>query len=356
MITLSLCMIVKDEEDVLGRCIDSVKSIVDEIIIVDTGSVDATKDIAKSYTDKVYDFKWIDDFSAARNFSFSKATKDYILWLDADDVILENDRIKLKKLKYNIKDDVDLVMLKYNVAFDKGGRPTFSYYRERILKRDMKYMWTGEIHEVIELYGNIIYEDIAVTHKKIKANTLDRNLRIYEKIISSGKELDSRQEYYYAKELFYNNKIDKAIERLINVINSSDAWVENKISACDELAHCYLIQNKKNDALIALLRSFEFDEPRAEICCEIGLYFMNENEHKKAIFWYKLALTREVNLESGGFKLLDCYGYIPYIQLCVCYDHLNQKEKAIEYNEKAGIIKPYDEAFLYNKRYFEQND
>ena len=74
MITLSLCMIVKDEEDVLGRCIDSVKSIVDEIIIVDTGSVDATKDIAKSYTDKVYDFKWIDDFSAARNFSFSKAT------------------------------------------------------------------------------------------------------------------------------------------------------------------------------------------------------------------------------------------------------------------------------------------
>ena len=57
--------------------------------------------------------------------------------------------------------------------------------------------------------------------KKIKANTLDRNLRIYEKIISSGKELDSRQEYYYAKELFYNNKIDKAIERLINVINSS---------------------------------------------------------------------------------------------------------------------------------------
>ena len=107
MITLSLCMIVKDEEKVLKRCLDSVKDIVDEIIIVDTGSHDKTKDIAKQYTDKLYDFKWIDDFSKARNFSFSKATKDYIIWLDADDVILEDDRIKLLNLK------IDLIIVFY---------------------------------------------------------------------------------------------------------------------------------------------------------------------------------------------------------------------------------------------------
>lgn len=78
MITISLCMIVKNEERILARCLDSVKDLVDEIVIVDTGSVDATRRIAQTYTDRVYDFTWIDDFSAARNFAFSKATCEYI--------------------------------------------------------------------------------------------------------------------------------------------------------------------------------------------------------------------------------------------------------------------------------------
>ena len=69
MITISLCMIVKNEERVLKRCLDSVRDLVDEIIIVDTGSTDATKRIAAGYTDKIYDFTWNDDFSAARNFA-----------------------------------------------------------------------------------------------------------------------------------------------------------------------------------------------------------------------------------------------------------------------------------------------
>ena len=77
MVTISLCMIVKNEEKVLARCLDSVADLVDEIIIVDTGSSDATKEIASRYTDQVYDFAWQDDFAAARNFSFSKASMDY---------------------------------------------------------------------------------------------------------------------------------------------------------------------------------------------------------------------------------------------------------------------------------------
>ena len=91
MKTISLCMIVKDEENVIERCLKSVKGIFDEIIIVDTGSSDSTKKIVSKYTDKIYDYKWNNDFSEARNYSFSKATCDYIMWLDADDVLLEED-------------------------------------------------------------------------------------------------------------------------------------------------------------------------------------------------------------------------------------------------------------------------
>ncbi|MBQ9385174.1 MAG: glycosyltransferase, partial [Ruminiclostridium sp.] len=78
MITISVCMIVKNEEKQLRACLDSLKPIADEIIICDTGSTDGTKAIAAEYTDRIYDFPWIDDFAAARNFVFSKATMEYI--------------------------------------------------------------------------------------------------------------------------------------------------------------------------------------------------------------------------------------------------------------------------------------
>ncbi|MDF2952174.1 MAG: hypothetical protein K0S18_1757, partial [Anaerocolumna sp.] len=87
MISITACIIVKNEETVLARCLDSLQYIVEEIIIVDTGSEDGTKEIARGYTDKIYDFNWTNDFAAARNFSISKATNEFILVLDADEYI-----------------------------------------------------------------------------------------------------------------------------------------------------------------------------------------------------------------------------------------------------------------------------
>ena len=158
MVTISLCMIVKNEEDTLARCLDCIKDIVDEIIIVDTGSTDHTKEIAKNYTNLVYDFKWIDDFSAARNFSFSKATKDYCLWLDADDVISKKNQEKLKKLKETLTIDVDFVMMQYQIAWDEFNNPTFLYYRERLIRNNKLYLWEGEIHEVIQQWVKLFIQ------------------------------------------------------------------------------------------------------------------------------------------------------------------------------------------------------
>ena len=83
MITISLCMIVKNEADVLRRCLVSIADLMDEIIIVDTGSTDRTKEIASEFTDRIYDYVWQDDFAAARNFAFSKASMEYIYSADA---------------------------------------------------------------------------------------------------------------------------------------------------------------------------------------------------------------------------------------------------------------------------------
>lgn len=95
---LSLCMIVKNEEKHLARCLISVKDIVDEIIVVDTGSTDYTKNIAQVFGAMIYDHKWNEDFSEARNFALSKASGDWILVLDADEVLANSDCSRLRKL------------------------------------------------------------------------------------------------------------------------------------------------------------------------------------------------------------------------------------------------------------------
>ncbi len=352
MITISLCMIVKNEEKVIGRCLDCIKDIVDEIIIVDTGSTDATKEIAKNYTDKIYDFEWIDDFSAARNFSCSKATKNYIMWLDADDVIFEEDRTRLKALKKTLNPSVNMVMMKYNVGFDNKGNLTLSYYRERLFMRMMNYVWLDPIHEVITPSGNIIHSDIAVTHKKIHRNDPERNLRIFKKMISNGEILNTRQKFYYARELYYSEQYSEAIACFHDFLYSEDGWLEDRISACKDLAACYYSINKEKEALHTLLLSLEYDKPRAEICCDIGKHFFTRKQYDIAIFWYKLAKDYDPHERNGGFHLVDCYSYIPNIQLCVCYDRLGNKEKAIFYNEEASKSKPGDASVLYNRKYF----
>ena len=128
MSTISLCMITKNEERYLEQCLNSVKEIVDEIIIVDTGSTDKTKEIAKKFKAKIIDFKWIDDFSAARNESLKHAAKDWILVLDADEVIEKNDFKKIKNAVENSENDL--------AGFQLEQRSYLNNFFEGALKND----------------------------------------------------------------------------------------------------------------------------------------------------------------------------------------------------------------------------
>ena len=354
MITLSLCMIVKNEHDTLGRCLNSAKDIADEIIIVDTGSTDDTKEIALKYTDKVYNFKWVYDFAKARNFSFSKATKDYIIWLDADDIILDEDIEKLKILKKILTYDIDMVFLKYNLNLDENGIPGLSYYRERIVKRSKGYKWISPIHEVIPASGKILREDIAITHSKLHPSDPKRNITIFEKMIKDGNTLDARQTFYYARELMYAKRYEESITEYEKLLTNHTAWVENKISACIDLYGIYTELKDETMALMSLFKSFEYDTPRAEVCCNLGQYFISKKNYTLAIYWLNVALNCKYDISSGGFFSKDFYDFIPYIELCVCYYYLGNTTLAIEYNEKAGSIKPNNESYLNNKAFFEK--
>ena len=352
MISLGLCMIVKDEEAVLDRILKPMSRIVDKIYICDTGSSDRTKEVAAAFTEEIYDFPWNDDFSAARNFIAEKADTDYWMWLDADDVITKENQVKLKRLKENLTRDTDVVMLDYAVGFDAWDNVSFSYFRERIMKTSRNFRWQGRVHEAITPAGRILYSDVQIQHRKIKNEVSFRNLHIYEKMLDAGEILTTRHLFYYGRELFYHKQYEYAILILEKFLKEPDGWIENKLDSCLVLSHCYQAVGERENALQALLSSFALAAPRAEICCEIGKIFMEKQKPEIAAYWYGQALLAPHDKGNGGFYYADCHDFIPFIQLCVCLDSVGMHKEAYEFHRKAMELKPKHPAVIRNEKYF----
>ncbi len=350
--TISLCMIVKNEEKTIERCLVSITNLIDEIIIVDTGSTDRTKEICAKYTNLIYDFNWTDNFSEARNFSYEKASMEYILWLDADDIILPEDNQKIVELKNSLDTSVSAVMFRYNVRFDHNGTVLFSYFRERLSKRECNFKWIEPVHEYLQISGNVITEDICITHGKLKSTPNNRNLIIYEDVLKKGDLLSPRGIYYYARELKDHNKYTESIVQFEDFLATGQGWCEDNINACSELAKCYHKINNDSKELETLFRSFHFGIPRAELCCQIGYYYMDKKEYRSAIFWFKTILLLEKPKNNWGFIQHDCWDYIPLLECAVCYDRLMEYQLAAAYNDQALLIKPESETALKNKQYF----
>jgi glycosyltransferase involved in cell wall biosynthesis len=357
MFTVSLCMIVKNEEEVLHQCLNSVKEICDEMIIVDTGSTDKTKEIAKQYTEKVFDFKWIDDFSAARNFSFSHATQDYILWLDADDILLTEDQEKLKILKNNLDDSIDAVSMFYNIAFDEDGNPTFSYRRNRLVKRENHFEWVGPVHEYLDVRGHIFPADIAITHRKTdkKNHSIqsDRNLKIYEKRLEKGEKFTPRDLFYFANELKDHAQFHKSTIYYQEFLATKKGWVEDEIRACINMAECYRNLGNLEKVKESLAMSIIYDVPRPEVSCLLGDFYKNKRNYKKAITWYRLALEIEED-DHPGFKQVAYSTWYPHLQLCACYWEIGDVTQSVEHHNKAKIYRPNDSNVKKNEEFFKQ--
>lgn len=352
MATISLCMIVRDEEEVLEECLAQVKDLADEIIIVDTGSKDRTKEIAARIADRVEDFVWQDDFAAARNAAFALARCDFCMWLDADDVITEKERKKFLKVKESLDLDIDVVVMDYAAGFGPDGRPNFIYPRERLIRNGRGYRWEGRVHETIAIQGRVLRSSVVIEHRKKKVNDPDRNLRIYEAMAARGEEMDARSRLYYGRELYQHRRYEEAEALLISVLRDREAWKEYRIEASLNAACCASFLGKPEEALELLFASFSADLPRAEICCEAGRIWMEKGDYSSAAYWFEEALRSPEPREEGGFVREECRGYIPWLQLCVCWDRLGDYERAQWCNEKAGEIYPESPQVEYNREYF----
>lgn len=357
MITISLCMIVKNEEQTLERCLRSVAGVPDEIVIVDTGSDDRTKDIAGALASRVEDFEWIDDFSAARNYSFSHATADYILWLDADDVLLPQYRTKLLQLKSTLSPTVDAVSMMYHYSFDDSGNITQTARRLRLVKRSKNFRWEGLVHE--DLVSKDPYQyfdsDIVVTHQKQNTGISLRNLQIYERHLRAGRSLRALDYFQYAYELEVVNKdFENAIPNYQKFLDSKDAAADLNMTlvTLNRIARCYYLTGKPDKEWECTLKSLELDVPRPEFSCRVAERFVQREQFRQAIFWYELAIQDPANTGVND-RVVQNYPFktwLPHKQLGLCYYRIGDYQRSLRHNELAQQYLPDDADIATNVR------
>ncbi len=183
---ISLTMIVKNEASTLARCLASVRDLVDEIIVVDTGSSDNTKDIARQYDARVFDLPWPDSFAAARNESLRHASGQWLLWLDADEYFDDANRDKLRQLISGLPDENTAYVMRQRSASANGSATLVG--QVRLFRNHPAIRWDYRVHEQIlpsvKRAGHAVHNtDIIIEHSGyvdpvLRSTKLERNLRL----------------------------------------------------------------------------------------------------------------------------------------------------------------------------------
>lgn len=327
MITISLCMIVRNEEQVLARCLDSVADLMDEVIIVDTGSTDQTKAVARRYTDKIYDYSWNDDFAAARNFSFSKATKDYIYCADADEVLDEVNRRRFLDLKQVLLEEVEIVQMYYcnQLAFNT----VYNYdreYRPKLYKRIREFRFIDPIHEMVRLDPVVYDSEIEIQHLPTAYHG-SRDIEHFEKMIADHRTVSQRLHTMYAKELFIGGTIDE-FSRAMEFFRQS---AEDGARSIDEIKEAICILARGARRLEDTETFFQYAlrgvacEPPSELCCELGDYYLEKKNYHEAALWYSNAA-----FETECILNIRYQREYPLKQLISCYQAAGNLEAAEE--------------------------
>lgn len=329
MATISLCMIVKNEELVLRRCLDCIKDLMDEIIIVDTGSTDGTKKIAYEYTDKVYDYEWRDDFAAARNYSFSKAAMDYIYVADADEIIDEENQKRFRCLKEALLPEIEIVQMKYCNQLEYGSVYNFdSEYRGKLYKRLRTFQWIDPLHETVNLDPIVFDSDIEIIHKPLEKHDR-RDFANFEKLVNRGEVLSKKLLIMYAKELMIaGNEQDfaKAVPLFQRALQEERSTEEYKAADC-VLAKAAEFSGDTEAFFTACLKEVA-DNPPAEICTMLGEYYRSRENYQEAVLWYYNAIHEQECALNINYAVM-----LPVTGIIECYKKLGNREMALQYSQ-----------------------
>jgi glycosyltransferase involved in cell wall biosynthesis len=336
MSTLSLAMIVKNEGATIERVLNCAKLFVDEMIVVDTGSTDDTVAKARALGAKLHFFTWVEDFAAARNYSFSLCAMDWIIWLDGDDVISPENQKRILELKTTaLSDEAQAMYLRYIY-------PPFRQWRERIVRRDLfvakKIFWREPVHEFIcGIDGDKVkyFDDIAITHDTPPDRHLlkkDRNISILRRHLQNGAAGD-RDLFIYATECLHSLLADEA-EGILHKFFSQVKIQEYRYEILCKMYGFYIHFAKVERAVEALSKAIAEDPTRAEAYYHLGRHVLNKDDQPSACIPL-LTLASAIQPPGHGTPEMEAYTYGPWEALCRAQFRLERWEEAKLFAAKA---------------------
>lgn len=342
-------MIVKNEEKNLPRLLKSVEGCFDEIVIADTGSTDKTIEIAFEAGCKVFQFEWVDSFCKARNFAFSKATCDFVMWLDADDSL--DSKEAFIKWRDHAMEFVDCWFATYHYAVDKDLNPVISFLRERVVRRSLNPQFQYDLHEgIIPQPGwSCNYATPwSVKHLRdaedMKADR-SRNINLLEKLVKAG-NIDARMQFYYGKELFEAQRPHDAVAAFDKAILMIGLQQHDKVLtlqyggyaalACFDQTKTEFVEQRLgyiNRALDYAHEGIQLDSHRAEFHVLAGDAHLRAGNLRASIPYFAAAKACFQQGASGPYapatySFKPVYGEAPSLQLSKIYTHLGMLDKA----------------------------
>lgn len=308
---ISLSMIVKNESKHLYDCLNSVKDVVDEIVIVDTGSTDNTLDIAKSFDAKIFHFDWNDDFSAARNFSLSNCTGKWILYLDADERLDKKSAVKIKSLT-ETNDNVGYYCT--IVSYDSEIQRSNSIKYVRFFRNNSEAKFTGKVHEQItpsleRLNYKLINSDLVIHHigydisKDGKKQKALRNLKLLEEDFKTNP--NDYVLFQIGQSNFVLENFSEAENNFLQLVKSDKLNKQFKAESYSYLAQISLNKFKTDEAEKFISSAIRLNHSQPFYHLLLSKIYLRKSKLKEAIDELKKSIESAKNSERSSINNLQ---------------------------------------------------
>jgi glycosyltransferase involved in cell wall biosynthesis len=351
MPTISVALIVRNEAENIANCLSSVRGYVDEIIVVDTGSTDVTQNVVRQFTDRIFDFVWCDDFGKARQYAFDQATGDWVFWMDADDILVGGDHLRSEIEA--VPPETTSLWWKY--VYVTNGFPTLEHWRERCVRNDGSFRWSGRVHETLQtdgqdhrFYSPQIYIE---HHQKHLATRSRRNLNILEaEFAELGDAVSARTLFYLGNEYMEYAEWEKAVESYRLYLRKG-TWQDERYIAAIQRARALRNLERYEEALDAYLSALKERPEFPHAYFGLAEVYYTLQMWDRVIHWIEIGQQMPPPITTL-FLIKTEWEYDWLIHYTNALYHVGRLQDALEWTDYALSLRPEDAYHLSNKAFF----
>lgn len=359
MMKLSACMIVKNEEKNIERCIKSYRNVVDEIIVVDTGSTDRSIELAKALGADVYFFEWIDDFAAAKNYAISKAQGDWIIFLDADEFFPRETAAEIPRLIRGGKGQlVDAVFCKmYNI--DETSQQVLNeMIQVRLFRNSDEIVYEGPVHEKLVSKGGAL-KTILADEKKIyiyhtgysetlKIKKAERNIQLLLKQMKGNSD-NAEQFYHLSRAYSAMDNYDESIQYAQKFLAMGNVSKEHERNIYYTLIGDMILNKTSKKAIEEVVQKAISCEPKdAMPYMLLGQYYFNLKMYGEALEALEIALKLNKECRVSNLNFVEGRRGEIYTLIGNLYELMGNFSQAQSFYQRALNLNPFDDVALMN--------